>query len=429
MSLFGLKEKKEIEQLTATIEALKARLTPEQQRIDVLREEIKKLEEKKVAQQTSITYQDGKLKYLRDTIEVKSAELILVEEEVLLQSFGLYTPKYEFSNAEAYKAELERIRTRQKELIKTDLAVTGNANWTVDGSAAKGKKMLKDMQKLLLRAFNGECDEIVARVKYSNFDASLKRITSSREAISKLGQMMRLEITDRYYNAKIDELRLALEYQQKKQQEKEDQKAIREQMREEAKLQREIEELRKKAEKEQSHYENALLKLNAQIDNASEAERDALLAKKQEIEAKLEDVEKAIKDVDYRAANQRAGYVYVISNIGAFGENVYKIGMTRRLDPQERVDELGDASVPFDFDIHAMIFCEDAPALEAALHRAFEGNKLNWVNTRREFFNVSLNDIKQVVKANYDKTVEFIEHADAEQFRTSMRMREQSVAA
>lgn len=110
-----------------------------------------------------------------------------------------------------------------------------------------------------------------------------------------------------------------------------------------------------------------------------------MLEKKEEIENQLSNLQQALDDVDYREANQKAGYVYVISNIGAFGENVYKIGMTRRLDPMERVDELGDASVPFNFDVHAMIFSEDAPKLEAALHKAFEDRKLNMVNTRREF--------------------------------------------
>ena len=141
----------------------------------------------------------------------------------------------------------------------------------------------------------------------------------------------------------------------------------------------------------------------------------------------MEDIDKAMKDVDYREANQRAGYVYVISNIGAFGENVYKIGMTRRLEPQERVDELGSASVPFNFDVHAMIFSDDAPALEAALHRAFEDRKVNMVNPRREFFNVTLDEIKEVVKKNYDKTVEFIDLPDAEQFRMSTLLRHDRV--
>lgn len=149
-----------------------------------------------------------------------------------------------------------------------------------------------------------------------------------------------------------------------------------------------------------------------------------LLLKKAELESQLSEIDKALNDVDYRQANMRAGYVYIISNIGAFGENVYKIGMTRRLEPQERIDELGDASVPFNFDVHAMIFSDDAPALEAALHRAFENRKLNMVNQRREFFNVTLDEIKEVVKKNFDKTVEFIDVPDAEQYRISMRMKE-----
>lgn len=119
----------------------------------------------------------------------------------------------------------------------------------------------------------------------------------------------------------------------------------------------------------------------------------------------------------------KAGYVYIISNIGSFGKNIYKIGMTRRLEPQDRVDELGDASVPFNFDIHAMIFSDNAPALEAALHKAFDNKKVNMVNRRREFFNVTLDEIKEVIKQNFDKTVEFIDTPDAEQYRISLKMR------
>lgn len=214
-------------------------------------------------------------------------------------------------------------------------------------------------------------------------------------------------------------------FAQKKQQEKEEQKEVRARMREEAKLAKEIEEERKKLEKEQQHYQNALQRINAQLEAASDADRAAIEEKKAELVAQLDKIDKEFADVDYREANQRAGYVYVISNIGAFGENVYKIGMTRRLDPQDRVDELGDASVPFNFDVHAMIFSNDAPKLEAALHNAFADRKLNFVNQRREFFNVSLDEIKQVIKDNYDKSVEFVELAPAEQYRESLKLKEQ----
>ena len=245
----------------------------------------------------------------------------------------------------------------------------------------------------------------------------------SAETISKLGVTMGISLTTSYLNLKIQELQLAFEYQVKKQEEKEEIRAMKAQEREAAKLQREIAEQRKKAEKEENHYERALSDLNKQL--LASPEDPDLLNKKELLENTLSKIEKSLADLDYREANQRAGYVYIISNIGAFGENVYKIGMTRRLDPQERVDELGDASVPFKFDVHAMIFSDDAPALEAALHRAFEDKKVNMVNTRREFFNVTLDEIKTVVRNNFDKTVEFVDVADAEQYRISLRMKEQ----
>lgn len=277
-----------------------------------------------------------------------------------------------------------------------------------------------------MRAFNAECDDIVEHVRYNNIESSEKRITASRDAISKLGQIMGIGITAGYYRMKIDELHLAFEWQQKKQQEKEEQREARAEMREAAKLAKELENERRKLEKEQSHYENALSKINEQLAAASDDEADAVRERKAQIEKQLEKIDAAFGDVEYREANQRAGYVYVISNIGAFGENVYKIGMTRRLDPMDRIDELGDASVPFKFDVHAMIFSDDAPKLEAALHNAFADKKLNFVNQRREFFNVSLEEIKQVVRDNFDKSVEFVEIPPAEQYRESLLLREAS---
>lgn len=174
--------------------------------------------------------------------------------------------------------------------------------------------------------------------------------------ISKLGTLMSIEITPKYLKAKIDELYLAYEYQLKKQEEREEQKRIREELREQAKLAKEIEEARRDLEKEQRHYENALSKLEQQISSAKGDALSLLKEKKEEIITQLHKIDASMQQVDYRAANQKAGYVYIISNIGAFGENVYKIGMTRRLEPMDRIDELGDASVPFNFDVHAMIF-------------------------------------------------------------------------
>ena len=425
----GKQYKSELEALQQKYDELQALLTPEMRNALTLQEKIRELEQSIQSEQKEIESLDkaiadkqNHISLLDNTISNKKSEIVSLDDEILVQEFGLYEPYFDFANALDYKEELAKIRSKQKELIKNKTAVSGATEWTVNGSSSKGKKMVSDTQKLLLRAFNTECDELVAKVKYTNFDASLNKIYKSAEAISKLGTIMHISINSNYLDLKIKELRLAFEYQQKKQEEKEAQKAARAEMREAARLQKEIEAQRKKIEKEQTHYQTAYDHLLHQIEqNPGNAD---LLKKKDELENQLNDIDKAMKDIDYREANQRAGYVYVISNIGAFGPNVYKIGMTRRLDPQDRVDELGDASVPFNFDVHAMIFSDDAPALEAALHRAFEDRKLNMVNTRREFFNVTLDEIKEVVKKNFDKTVEFIDVPDAEQYRISQKMRE-----
>lgn len=413
-----LKRAEEAETKALELEQL---IVPELQEVLDLKIRIQTLTRRREKLCVSVSKLKSKVQELVGKISDKKKLLVELDDEILIQEFGLYRPRFDFSHSDKFKEQLDMVRFQQKELIKEGKAVHGNTDWQVNGSTAKGGKVVKDMQKLLLRAFNSECDETVDRVKYNNYEASLKRISTSKDTISKLGASMAVYIAHQYYQLKLDELTLAFEYQQMKQREKEEQKEIRAQMREEAKLQRELEEARKKSEKEKNHYENALARLLAQIQKSGESEE--LLQKKAELESQLEVIDREIKDIDYREANQRAGYVYIISNLGSFGANIYKIGMTRRLDPTERVDELGDASVPFNFDIHAMIFSNDAPKLESALHHAFDQRKLNMVNTRREFFNVTLDEIKNEVQKNHDQTVEFFETAAAEQYRISQKMK------
>lgn len=426
--------------------ALESLLTPEMQDLESLKKQIaesqvefahqKVMQEQKLKEQydkymSEITKQkslivayNDEINELNSTIKGLKKSIITFSDEILVQDFGLYEPRYSFLNADSYKAELTNIRNMQKAMIKDGSAVSGSADWQVNGSVVRGRKMIKDMQKLLLRAFNSECDEIINKVKYNNFDSSVKKMERSFNAIAKLGVTMAISITSDYYDLKIQELQLALEYQIQKQREKEEKAELRAQQREEARLQKELKEQRKNIDKERKHYEQALSNINKQLSSSSDEDTEDLNKKKEEIIQSLSDIDTKIKNIDYREANQKAGYVYVISNIGSFGEGIYKIGMTRRLNPQERVDELGDASVPFKFDIHAMIFSEDATALEAKLHKAFEDRKLNLVNQRREFFKVSLDEIKDVVKNNFDKTVEFVEVPDADQYRISLKMKE-----
>lgn len=417
----GNQYKAELDSLKQEYDSLKALMTPEMQDYENIRKRVDELGKSEAEKTESIKKLSQEIDEINSEIELKKKEIINLNDDIVMQDFGLYRPQFDFANALIYKDKLSEIRSLQKQLIKDKMAVTGKSNWEVNGSKAQGKKLVSDTQKLLLRAFNSECDDIVSRVRYTNFDRSLERINKLGDTISKLGTVMGISITSEYMNAKRKELRLAFEYQQKKEQEKEELKAARAEQREQAKLQKEIDEQRKKLEKEQTHYQSAMEHLNAQL--AGNPDNIDLLNKKADYEAMLSEIDKSLSDIDYRQANMKAGYVYIISNIGSFGKDVYKIGMTRRLDPQERVDELGDASVPFNFDVHAMIFSDDAPALETALHHAFADKKLNMVNQRREFFNVTLDEIKKVVQENFDKTVEFIDVPNAEQYRISEKMK------
>lgn len=367
-----------------------------------------------------------KLSDLEEECNQKINQIIELDDTILLQSVALYKPMYSFTNSEQYNRKLDAIRQEQKDMIREGTAVKASLTWTLNNNKSQGSKMIKDMKKLLLRAFNSECEHVIDKVKYSNIESSEKRIEKAADMINKLGIMLEVSISPQYYALKQAELRLAFEYAQMKQEEKEQQKELRVQERETAKLKKEIEEKRISIKKEQTHYQNALLSAKQQVSKTSDdQEKQSLLDKIEKLEEQLQDTQKALDDVNYREANNRAGYVYVISNIGSFGENIYKIGMTRRLNPMDRVDELGDASVPFKFDVHAMIFSNDAPKLEAALHRAFEDKKLNLVNSRREFFHVSLDEIEKVVKENFDGSVDFVRTAEAQQYRESIKLKEQ----
>lgn len=423
MALGDLFKAKENEQLKARVAELEAMMTPEMHDHLKLRELIASQHSALNTLQTQCTQAQTALTAIQTEIVQARSFLVETNEEVLMQSFGLYKPRYCFTSVTEYKTALDLIRTKQKDLIKSGRAATSTPGWTVNGDAKKGVKMIADMQKLLIRSFNSECDDVIDHVKFNNIEAAAKRIATTYSTISKLGTICGVAITGAYRDLKLEELYLAHEYQIEKQHEKDRLKQLRAEERERAKLETEIAEARHKIEKEQKHYSNALIKIMQQLSHAAPEDVQALEEKKAEIESQLTTLKQSMEQIDYRVANQKAGYVYIISNVGAFGEGVYKIGMTRRLEPMDRIDELGDASVPFDFDVHALIFSEDAPGLEASLHRAFEDRKLNMINTRREFFRVSLDEIKTVVKNNFDKTVEFIDIPAAEQYRQSELIR------
>lgn len=356
--------------------------------------------------------------------EVLEEDVVELKETKLLQDFGLYEPMYDFAYSSQYQERLCACREEQKHMVKVGEAAVCNTNWTVNGSLSAGKKMTNNNITSALLVFNTECENAVNRVKFNNYDSMKKRVERIYKKINSLNAVNDIKISADYLELKMQELALAYEYSRKKQEEKERAREQREIERENLKVQREIEAERKRIEKEKIHYQNIMARLMEQMEQEkSEARKQFIREKIDAARGELAELDKALKDVDYRAANDRAGYVYVISNIGAFGEGVYKIGMTRRLEPKDRIDELGGASVPFRFDIHAMIFSDDAPKLETALHNAFADRRVNMVNGRKEFFRVPLEEIERVVTENYDRTVDFKYLADAEQYRESLKMK------
>ena len=386
-------------------------------------DKIQELNQKQIDLGIECNKRENIISDLNKKISDLNKEIIVLEDEKLYQSFTLYTPLFNFTKSKKYKNKLEVIREKQKFLLKNNIAANFSENWTLDGSLTKGKKMVKDNVKQILRSFNNECDNVIDKVKFNNIDSMRNRIIKSFEQLNKLNEINKISIKVDYLNLKLDELALAYEYQLKKQEEKEEQKRIREELREQQKVERELEEARKNTIKDKQHYEKAINELKQRLELTDNLEeKQNLTSKMNLLEVELDNINSKLADIDYRQKNQKAGYVYIISNIGAFGENIYKIGMTRRLEPEERIHELSDASVPFNFDIHAMIFSEDAPALENALHKAFEDKKVNMMNSRKEFFNVTLDEIKNVVKNNFDKSVDFIDIAPAEQYRETQRM-------
>jgi Domain of unknown function (DUF4041)/Meiotically up-regulated gene 113 len=314
--------------------------------------------------------------------------IVETEDLALLQEAGVYEYQHPLADVVAYKAELATVKDRIKAMARAGKAVVGATNWTVNGSAAQGGRMVRDFSKLMLRAYNAEADNLVRTMRPYKLQSAIERLDKSAQTIERLGKTMDIRVGREYRAVRVKELRLTADHLAKAEEEKERVRAERERQREEDKARKEFEREKARLLKERSHVEVALARLEANGDAGGAAD----------LRAKLADVESAISDVEGRAANVRAGYVYVISNIGAFGERMVKIGMTRRLEPMDRVRELGDASVPFRFDVHALIFSADAVGLENRLHQEFAQRRVNQVNLRREFFYATPAEVRAVLE-------------------------------
>lgn len=342
-------------------------------------------------------------KRLETEIAGLRAEHQLLTDESNLRHLGFYEQRYNYTSSVAYQNALDANLAKQKEMVKNKSAATCSQQWALGGSVAEGKKHTDKLLSLMLRAFNGECDSAISRLRATNYQSIEARISRAFTAINKLGAVQACELSPQYLELKIDELRLSHEHAMKVQAEREQQRELKEQMRQEAIAARELEKAMQEAEAEEHRRQVALER--AQQELAQAAKEQQSVERQAELEAKLKEVEQQLAEA--HAAKERAismaqqtksGYVYVISNVGAFGENIFKIGMTRRPDPMDRIWELSDASVPFDFDVHALIRTDDAPGLEGELHERFGDRRLNLVNERKEFFHATIEEIAEVVR-------------------------------
>jgi hypothetical protein len=323
---------------------------------------------------------------------------------------GIYHYHHPLENAELYRERLAGLREQIKEMVKAGKAIEASDRFSFNNSLAAGRRMTADFSKLMLRAYNAEADNCVRALRAGALAAATKRLETAAGTIARLGKMMEMRVSPEYHALRITELELTADYLFKQQEEREAAREERERLREERKAEQELAAQREKLDKERAHYLNTLAALRAKGAAGEVAD----------IENRLAEIDAAIELNDYRAANIRAGYVYVISNIGAFGKSVVKIGMTRRLEPLDRIRELGDASVPFPFDIHALYFSDDAVTLENELHNAFAARRLNHANPRREFFFASPEEVRDVLAEKVGNLLEYAATPEAEQYYQSL---------
>lgn len=362
---------------------------------------------------------DLKAKYnsLKSDYNKLNTEYKELDKNVILAHYDFSS--YDGITSEECKNKITLLKTKEKELIKS--------NEAVNVYSEESKTVINNNVKQLLRCFNSECDNILMKVSTKNIDSMRSKISKSFETLNRIFSVDNMELTQEILEIKLEELNLAYTYELKHQQEIELQKEIKAQMVEEEKVRRELEQEKKKIEKDQAQFNKEVTKLMSYLQKTdNDVEKQLYADKIKELEDKLKELEENKKSVNERATNAKAGFVYVISNIGSFGEDIYKIGMTRRLEPMDRIKELSNASVPFEFDVYAMIFSEDAPDLENKLHQHFRNNSVNKINPRKEFFHTSIDEIEKVVKENFNNTVEFTKIPIATEYRQTLALSEQT---
>lgn len=427
---------KTVQQLTQT----ETELTEAQKRLETVRDETKELQDlKENAGQLKAQLEEStkQLEEISVDIESKEDRLDTLDEQLhqLMSKVDLYSrvdefvehglfeePEYLFETTERFVEEIKRTREKQKELIKNKEAVTFPNSLTISSDKRQDKKILEGQVKLMLTAFNIECDLLIGKVNPGNFTRTLERIERLAATLEKSAATLHCGFNIEFVRLKFEECKQQYQFRLKKQEKQEEQRLIREQMREEQKAIKEYERALAQAEKEERLYRDMLERVRKELEQATADDRLITEQRVAYLERQLAEAEAKEERAKSMAEQTRRGHVYIISNLGSFGENVYKIGLTRRLDPLDRVKELGDASVPFSFDVHALIYSDDAPALETALHREFAHRRVNVVNLRKEFFRTDITAIEEAVRKITNGEADFRLTAAAEEYYESRRL-------
>ncbi|WP_130819030.1 GIY-YIG nuclease family protein [Anaerococcus vaginimassiliensis] len=401
--------------------------------------EAKKSELEKELRELEDTYKINKKDYLKfkeetkmQVIKEKSEEIneqikLLSEKETSLSNkvfdlenkfkklnaidFGVVPTDFEFEKSETYKEKLKNIKLKESELLRK---IKSNKSTEVTINLDK-------LNRLLYNAFNTFCDYNLSRLTFKSYPTRQNQIHTNYNKLNRLVKGV-TSIDEKLLDLKLEELESSYAYYKLKEEEKEALRIQREEEAENKRAQKELERKQAKLYKEIEALNIAKDKVNDKLLAAKDDEIEALRLELQKLEKEISGLQDEKTDIDYRVENTGAGYVYIISNIGSFGEEVYKIGVTRRLDPYQRIQELSSASVPFKFDVHAMIFSYQAYQLETELHRYFDSKRLNKVNNRKEFFNIKLEDIKKVLDLHKELTFDFNPDFEAEEYWATLKM-------
>lgn len=412
----------ENEKLRSEIDKLNEIVTPEYKSLLDLDQEINNKENIKLELEEEIRNIEIEKEEIINSIKLKKKEIIELDDEILLQEYNLYKPIYNFDISGKYKEALNNIRKEQKDMIKEKTCVSYFNNWIVKEKEEENKKRIENTVKQVIMAFNAECDNLIDKVKFNNIESIEARIKKTFEILNKLNCENKIYITKGYLDLKLEELHLLYEYSCKKQEEKDEQKSIKEEIKDKEKFKKEVTDRKKELNNYINYQNNLLIDINNKLLKISISKEDKkeLLNDKKKITNEILKIELELKQIEKREKRSKSGYIYIVSNIGAFGEDIYKIGATKRLNPKTVIDELENESIPFKFDIHAIVYTEDVISAKNEIYRELEDKRLNKVSTNQSFFKAKIKLIEKVVKTHCSKEVNFIRTAEAREYRESL---------